>query len=389
MSERPLRILHCFRSPVGGIFRHVRDLGEAHANAGHQVGILCDSTTGGTHEDALFEEVRPHLALGIIRVPIHRSIGASDAAALWRGYKEIRSLQPDVLHGHGAKGGVLARIVGSALRVNKYRVARLYSPHGGSLHFERRSLAGSLILRVERLQERLTDALVFVCEYERRTYGARVGLPLARNELIYNGIDDAEFEPVETGPGAVDFLYIGMMRDLKGPDLFIEGFAAAEEIAGRRLSALMVGDGPQQRQYEEMTLRMGLADRVRLLPAMRAREAFALARKVVIPSRAESMPYILLEALAAGKPVIATRVGGIPEVLGADSEALVPPGDAGALARLMADAIGDAGWAARTMPDAERFKSRFAASVMTRHVMQLYRDLTEESLVPQGRLRTT
>ncbi|AEG03790.1 glycosyltransferase family 4 protein [Sinorhizobium meliloti] len=389
MSERPLRILHCFRSPVGGIFRHVRDLAEAHANAGHQVGILCDSTTGGTHEDALFEEVRPHLALGIIRVPIHRSIGASDAAALWRGYKEIRSLQPDVLHGHGAKGGVLARIVGSALRVNKYRVARLYSPHGGSLHFERRSLAGSLILRVERLQERLTDALVFVCEYERRTYGARVGLPLARNELIYNGIDDAEFEPVETGPGAVDFLYIGMMRDLKGPDLFIEGFAAAEEIAGRRLSALMVGDGPQQRQYEEMTLRMGLADRVRLLPAMRAREAFALARKVVIPSRAESMPYILLEALAAGKPVIATRVGGIPEVLGADSEALVPPGDAGALARLMADAIGDAGWAARTMPDAERFKSRFAASVMTRHVMQLYRDLTEESLVPQGRLRTT
>jgi glycosyltransferase involved in cell wall biosynthesis len=389
MSERPLRILHCFRSPVGGIFRHVRDLAEAHANAGHRVGILCDSTTGGAHEDALFEEVRPHLALGIIRVPIHRSIGASDAAALWRGYKEIRSLQPDVLHGHGAKGGVLARIVGSALRVNKYRVARLYSPHGGSLHFERRSLAGSLILRVERLQERLTDALVFVCEYERRTYGARVGLPLARNELIYNGIDDAEFEPVETGPGAVDFLYIGMMRDLKGPDLFIEGFAAAEEIAGRRLSALMVGDGPQQRQYEEMTLRMGLADRVRLLPAMRAREAFALARKVVIPSRAESMPYILLEALAAGKPVIATRVGGIPEVLGADSEALVPPGDAGALARLMADAIRDAGWAARTMPDAERFKSRFAASVMTRHVMQLYRDLTEESLVPQGRLRTT
>lgn len=389
MSERPLRILHCFRSPVGGIFRHVRDLAEAHANAGHQVGILCDSTTGGAHEDALFEEVRPHLALGIIRVPIHRSIGASDAAALWRGYKEIRSLQPDVLHGHGAKGGVLARIVGSALRVNKYRVARLYSPHGGSLHFERRSLAGSLILRVERLQERLTDALVFVCEYERRTYGARVGLPLARNELIYNGIEDAEFEPVETGPGAVDFLYIGMMRDLKGPDLFIEGFAAAEEIAGRRLSALMVGDGPQQRQYEEMTLRMGLADRVRLLPAMRAREAFALARKVVIPSRAESMPYILLEALAAGKPVIATRVGGIPEVLGADSEALVPPGDAGALARLMADAILDAGWAARTMPDAERFKSRFAASVMTRHVMQLYRDLTEESLVPQGRLRTT
>jgi glycosyltransferase involved in cell wall biosynthesis len=388
-SERPLRILHCFRSPLGGIFRHVRDLAEAHAKAGHEVGILCDSITGGAYEDALFDDVRPHLALGVLRVPIHRGIGPSDIGALWRCYKEIRNLQPDVLHGHGAKGGALARIIGSALRVNKYRVARLYSPHGGSLHFQRKSLAGAFIFRLERLQEHFTDALVFVCDFERQTYFAKVGRPPARNELIYNGIDDREFEPTATRSDAVDLLYIGMMRDLKGPDLFIEGFAAAERIAGRRLSALMIGDGPQQRQYEEMILRMGLGERVRMLPAMKAREAFALARLVVIPSRAESMPYILLEALAAGKPVIATRVGGMPEVLGASSEALVEPGDADALAAAMAAAIADEEWTARTMPDAERFKSRFAASVMTKHVMQLYRELTEESLVPATRLRTT
>jgi glycosyltransferase involved in cell wall biosynthesis len=366
----------------------VRDLAEAHADAGHQVGILCDSTTGGAHEDALFEEVRPHLALGIIRVPIHRSIGASDAAALWRGYKEIRSLQPDVLHGHGAKGGVMARIVGSALRVNKYRVARLYSPHGGSLHYERGSLTGGAIFRMERLQERLTDALVFVCDFERQTYFAKVGRPVGRNELIYNGIGDTEFAPVAASADAADFLYIGMMRDLKGPDLFIEGFAKAEGLAGRPLSGVMIGDGPQQSQYEDMIAGMGLGDRVRMLPAMKARDAFALARTVVIPSRAESMPYILLEALAAGKPVIASRVGGMPEVLGADSGALVEPADARALADVMAAAV-DQDWAARTMPDAERFKSRFSAAVMTRRVMQLYRELTEETLFAEARLRTT
>ena len=388
-SERPLRILHCFRSPVGGIFRHVRDLAEAHANAGHQVGILCDSITGGAYEDKLFDEVRPYLALGVTRVPIHRGIGASDIAALWQSYKEIRSLQPDVLHGHGAKGGALARIIGSALRVNKYRVARLYSPHGGSLHYPRRSLSGAFIFRLERLQEHLTDALVFVCDFERRTYFAKVGRPPGRSELIYNGIDDSEFARVETEAEAADFLYIGMMRDLKGPDLFIEGFAATEKIVGRPLRAVMVGDGPQQRQYEDMILGMGLGDRITMRPAMKARDAFALARFVVIPSRAEAMPYILLEALAAGKPVIATRVGGIPEVLGADSEALVEPGDAAALARTMATAVVDGGWTARTMPDAERFRSRFAASVMTGHVMQLYRELTAESLVLDGRLRTT
>ncbi|MCA1403187.1 glycosyltransferase family 4 protein [Ensifer sp. IC3342] len=383
-SERPLRILHCFRSPVGGIFRHVRDLAEAHANAGHEVGILCDSTTGGAHEDALFDAIRPYLALGIVRLPIHRAIGPSDIVALWRSYNEIRSLQPDVLHGHGAKGGVLARIIGSALRVNKYRVARLYSPHGGSLHYDARSLKGRAIFRIERLQERLTDALVFVCDYERQTYFTKIGRPPGRNELIYNGIDDREFDPVTVAPDAVDFLYIGMMRDLKGPDLFVESCAAAERIAGRPLAALMIGDGPQQQQYEEMKLHKGLARRIKMLPAMKAREAFALARTVVIPSRAESMPYIVLEALAAGKPVIATRVGGIPEVFGADSGALAEP-NVDSLAAIMAATIIERDWPERMMPDPKAFKSRFAASVMTKSVMGLYRDLAGA----QGQLLTT
>ncbi|MBP2234901.1 glycosyltransferase involved in cell wall biosynthesis [Sinorhizobium kostiense] len=386
-NERPLRILHCFRSPVGGIFRHVRDLAEAHARAGHKVGILCDSTTGGAHEDALFDAVRPFLELGIIRVPIHRTVGPSDLGVLWRCYKEIRGLQPDVLHGHGAKGGALARIVGSALRVEKYRVARLYSPHGGSLHYDRKSLAGGIVFRLERLQEGLTEALVFVCDYERQTYFAKIGQPAGRSELIYNGVGDADFAPVETNPDAVDFAYIGMMRDLKGPDLFIDAFAETERAVGRPLSAVMIGDGPQRRQYEAMAARMGLSDRISLLPAMRTREAFALARTVVIPSRAESMPYLFLEALAAEKPVIATRVGGIPEVLGADSRALVEPDNAQALAATMAATIEDTGWAVRTMPDRERVRASFSASVMANRVMELYRELTHEPRAGEARLR--
>ena len=59
-----LRIVHCFRSPVGGIFRHVRDLAEAQVAAGHLVGIVCDSTTGGDFEEHLFEEMKP-MALGV------------------------------------------------------------------------------------------------------------------------------------------------------------------------------------------------------------------------------------------------------------------------------------------------------------------------------------
>ena len=62
MAEaQSLRIVHCFRSPIGGIFRHVRDLAEQHSAAGHQVGILCDSSTGGAHEEKLFEAILPKL----------------------------------------------------------------------------------------------------------------------------------------------------------------------------------------------------------------------------------------------------------------------------------------------------------------------------------------
>jgi glycosyltransferase involved in cell wall biosynthesis len=367
----PLRILHCFRSPVGGIFRHVRDLVEEHRAAGHEVGILCDSSTGGDHEERLFDQIRPQLSLGLNRLPMRRAISPGDLTALYRSYRHIRSLRPDVLHGHGAKGGAMVRLIGSVLRVNKYRVARFYSPHGGTLHFNRASLSGQVVLRLERMQERFGDALVFVCDYERRTYAEKVGVPRTMSQVIYNGIKDTEFEPVVPVPDAADFLYIGMLRDLKGPDVFIDAFARTERAIGRPLSALMVGDGPDRDRYAEMMAERGLSRRIRMMPAMPARSGFALADAVVVPSRAEAMPYIVLEALAAGKPVIASRVGGIPEVLGTNSAALAVPGDAEDLSRIMVNALGD-GWQEANMPKPEAFRSVFSASVMASSMLELY-----------------
>ncbi|MBW6420445.1 glycosyltransferase family 4 protein [Rhizobium sp. XQZ8] len=374
-ESAPLRIIHCFRSPVGGIFRHVRDLVEEHRAAGHEVGILCDSSTGGAHEEKLFDSIRPQLSLGLVRIPMRRAIAPSDFAAIYRSYKHIKSLRPDILHGHGAKGGALARLIGSALRVNRYRVARLYSPHGGSLHFDRASLSGQVVLRLERLQERFGDAVVFVCEYERRTYEAKVGKPLKTSKVIYNGIKDAEFETITPDPSAPHFLYIGMLRDLKGPDVFIDAFARTERAIGHPLSALMVGDGPDRDRYEAMMAERGLGRRIEMRPAMPALQAFGLAKTVVVPSRAEAMPYIVLEALAADKAVIASRVGGIPEVLGENSRALATPGDAEDLARVMTEAITTPGWKEDVMPKPEAFKAVFSASVMAREMLGLYQNL--------------
>jgi glycosyltransferase involved in cell wall biosynthesis len=376
IEEKPLRILHCFRSPIGGIFRHVRDLAEQQSKAGHDVGILCDSSTGGAHEESLFESIAPYLALGLHRLPIDRSVSPKDIPAFWRSYKEIRNLQPNILHGHGAKGGAMARLVGSVLRVNRYCVARLYSPHGGSLHFSPSRLSGWFVFRIERLQEYFTDGLIFVCDFERDAYSRKVGKPRIRNERVYNGIGDRDFEIVPERPDAVDFVYIGMLRDLKGPDLFVDAFAKAERILGRPLSAMMIGDGPQRDKYLQMMTERGLGQRIRMAPAMPIREAFARAPTVVVPSRAESMPYIVLEALAAGKAVIASNVGGIAEVLGRQSEALVEPENADDLARVMARCVTEPDWRQRTMPEREAFRRVFSSSVMASQVTSLYRELT-------------
>ncbi|TIV68048.1 MAG: glycosyltransferase family 4 protein [Mesorhizobium sp.] len=366
-----LRIVHCFRSPVGGIFRHVRDLTEAQVAAGHAVGIVCDSTTGGDYEERLFEAMKDSLALGIHRTPMQRHVGPGDLASAWRTYRIIQELRPDVLHGHGAKGGAYARLFGSLLRVSRSRVARLYSPHGGSLHYDETTATGKLFFGLERFMARFTDCLLFVSDYERKTYRRKVGEPPIPNRLVYNGLRAAEFESVTTAINAADFLYIGMMRDLKGPDIFIDALALAGSELERPLSAVMVGDGDDLPRYHAQVERLGLENRVRFLPPMPAREAFALAELVVVPSRAEAMPYIVLEALAAGMPMIATAVGGIPEIFGDGSPALIRP-DPVELASKIGMAVKDMDAYRKAMPQADELKARFGSDVMAAEIEKAY-----------------
>ncbi|PZV36811.1 glycosyltransferase family 4 protein [Mesorhizobium kowhaii] len=366
-----LRIVHCFRSPVGGIFRHVRDLTEAQVTAGHSVGIVCDSTTGGEFEELLFEQMKDMLALGIHRTPMQRHVGPGDLASAWRTYRIIKELRPDVLHGHGAKGGAYARLFGSLLRVSRSRVARLYSPHGGSLHYDENTTTGKLFFALERFMARFTDYLLFVSDYERRTYRRKVGEPPIPNTLVYNGLRAAEFEPVIAAPDAADLLYIGMMRDLKGPDIFIDALANAGPQLGRALTAVMVGDGDDLPRYHARVKRLGLERHVRFLPPMPAREAFALAELVIVPSRAEAMPYIVLETLAAGMPMIATSVGGIPEIFGTGSPALIRP-DPVELADRMRQALADPATYRKLMPDGASLKARFGADVMAADIEKAY-----------------
>jgi len=372
-EDNSLRIVHCFRSPVGGIFRHVRDLIKAQNGNGHSVGIICDSSTGSTYEDELFEEISPSLKLGLHRIPMRRAITPGDVATVWKTYRKINKLKPDILHSHGAKGGAYARIIGSLLRVSGSRVARLYCPHGGSIHYDRSSLKGKLFFALERFLERMTDRLIFVSKYERDGYIEKIGAPRCAYSLVYNGLSPEEYDPVALKSTAADFLYIGMMRDLKGPDLFLK---ALSDINGRGkggVTANFVGDGPDKNAYLSMITELGLETSVSVFDAMPARDAFAEAKVVVVPSRAESMPYTVLEAIAAQKPIVATHVGGMPEIFEDEVEILVEADNAAALGKAMIEVLENPNQNMDTDRRAKNLAKRFSVEVMARAVESAYR----------------
>ena len=154
-TNPPLRVLYVFRAPVGGLFRNVFDVIRALAARGHSIGLLCDSQTGGERGERLLAELAPLLPLGIHRLPMQRNPHATDLAALRKISALIREHNVDVVHGHGAKGGLYARF--SGLFSRKARPIRCYTPHGGSLNYYPGSLAHKAFMQVERLLESATD----------------------------------------------------------------------------------------------------------------------------------------------------------------------------------------------------------------------------------------
>lgn len=377
MTGAPLRIVHVLRAPVGGVLRHVIDLALAQSRAGHAVGIVCDSLTGGAFEDQALAAVAGKIALGVSRLAMRRDVSPADLPAFLRVLRRVTALAPDVVHCHGAKGGVYGRLVAAWL--NRRRpLACLYAPHGGSLHYSERSLEGRLYFAIERGLERFTDALVHVSAYEAETYRKKVGPPRCRALVVPNGLREDEFEPVLPRADARDLLFLGTFRELKGIDTFLQAIQRLETKLGRRASAHLFGQSepPDLARYEALARALGVADRVAFHGPAPAREAFSFAHAIVVPSRAESMPYVVLEAIAAGLPIVATRVGGIPEIFGPRAGELIPPDDPDALALALEALLSNP---VRAQIEAgERLdwlRPRFHIETMQRRIEQLYRDI--------------
>ena len=374
-SERGLRILHVLRSPLGGLFRHVLDLAGEQIARGHAVGLIVDSTTGGARADEALGALAPHLALGLRRFPMRRDPHPADFAGLLRVSRVAAATRPDIIHGHGSKGALYARLSG-LVGGDRRPVARVYTPHGGSLHYAPGSLKGAAILAVERLLTRRSDLILFESAYAAARFRAAIGPVTGPTRIVLNGVAPSEFEPVETAADAAEFVFVGELRMLKGVDVLLAALAGLRAATGRAARAVIVGSGPDAEAFEAMAQRLGLAGAVRFAGPHPARKAFAWGQILVVPSRAESLPYVVLEAAAAQRPLLASDVGGIPEIVGPFRDRLVPSDDVAALQQAMAAVLAlTAEERARRARDlAAHVESGFSVAAMVDGVMSGYRD---------------
>jgi glycosyltransferase involved in cell wall biosynthesis len=272
----------------------------------------------------------------------------------------------DVVHGHGAKGGAYVRMMRTS-------AIRVYTPHGGSLHYGLHTLPGVVYGTIENIMMRRTELFLFESEFARNAFRTIVGSPRSLVRVVPNGIGPDEMVPVEPAADAADIICVGEFRYIKGIDVAIDALYELHR-AGRRVRLAIAGDGEEGAALRGQVSRLGLTEHVRFLGHTPSRQAFAKGRLLIVPSRADSLPYVVIEAGGAGIPMVASGVGGIPEILGQNG-VLVPPQDPAKLAQAITVALDDpSGARAAAARLHDRIRTLFSQDAMVQGVLTGYRD---------------
>lgn len=266
--------------------------------------------------------------------------GRYDAAVLWKLIRVMRSRRIDVVHTHlwGANfwGRIAARCAGVPTVVaTEHNVDTWKKPY----HFV-----------IDRFLARWTTRLVAVSQQVREFYESH-GIGLGRWRVLYNGVDATAATPRGRGPvyqtlgivnGEPVVGWIGRLVPAKAPEVFLEAIASASSQFPA-LKALIIGEGPLRQVAEAQVRQLGLQDRV-VLTGMRhdVPDLLAGMDALIFSSEREGLSLAMLEAMAAGVPVIATAVGGTPELIkDGITGLLVPPGQPQELAHRLVELLRD------------------------------------------------
>jgi len=272
--------MQVLRAPVGGLFRHVYDLTQELARRGHQVGVVADSLTSDALTGQRLRELAPSIALGTYYFPMPRTVGVGDVTTPLRVRRLANTLKIDVLHGHGAKGGVHARLS----RLGRGDRVALNTPHGGVLNYKPGTLVGGFFRSIEHAIGAITDAYIFESAFAQRRFHEMIGRPPCAEEVIHNGLAPEEFDPLPCDPDAHDFVYVGEFRGAKGIGYLIEALVEVKAADGRPATMAMAGGGPEFEQTKARIAELGLTDRIELLGVRPVRQALNRGHCLVVAS---------------------------------------------------------------------------------------------------------
>jgi glycosyltransferase involved in cell wall biosynthesis len=372
--------------PIAGIF--FRDLALAMRRQGHKVGVVAapsarslrrlgrvrrpsDLRSATTTEDD--EGVATYRVLTWNWLPVGRAPRGATWLALLAGARLVDRYvrdhgRPDLIHAQGVLlGGCLAVRAG-----RRHGVPVLIAEHSsaflrGMIGPRQASLAGDAFAQA--------DALAAVSAALRDAMA--VHAPGRQIEVVGNFVDTSYFAPAETAPACPPFLVcsVGFLRPVKGFDVLVEGFAAG--LRGRQARLTIAGDGPELPRLAAAVRALGVADSVDFpgaLDRQGVRELLRSSHAFALASHAETFGVALVEAMACGLPVAATRCGGPEDIVEPSSGLLVPPGDAKALGQALLSLMDGRGrYDAETIR--RRCWERFGEPAIVGRLSDIYEDV--------------
>jgi glycosyltransferase involved in cell wall biosynthesis len=384
-SVRVLRVIA--RLNMGGPALHVAYLSAGLAPLGYETTLVAGELARGEASMSFVAEGR---GVPIVRIPqLSREIAPlGDAIAIARLVELIRRERPHVIHTHTAKAGAVGRVA-AVLAGGSPRPIVVHTFHGHVLRGYFGPLRTNAFKLLERRLAGVTDALIAVSPQVRDDLVAlgvappekfavlRLGIELEERVAASNGAREDARRLLGVPPDRFVVGWIGRMTAVKRTD---DVLLALKRLRERGVDATlcMVGDGPARDDVERRAFELGLA-RHSLYLGYQEEVApwYAAFDAVVLPSSNEGTPATAIEALAAGRPVVATRVGGVPDVVRDGEDGfLVEPGDVEALGDRLADLASDPARRER-MGEAGRARvpSRYAVGRLVEDMDRLYRSL--------------
>lgn len=387
MPDGPISVLRVIaRLNMGGPALHVAYLSEGLAGRGYETTLVVGELSRGEGSMSFVAESR---GVRIVRLgSLSRDIAPlRDVAALLRLTQLIRRQRPQIVHTHTAKAGAIGRVAALLARGGARPIV-VHTFHGHVLrgYFGPLRTLGFRVL--ERLLARATTKLVAVSPEVRDELVSLGVAPAEKFAVVRLGIELDERvrpdrEPAETrrrlGVGADTFLvgWVGRMTAVKRVPDVLESFRRLRH-GGIDATLCLVGDGPDRDALEQLAHELGIVRHCLFLGYQEEMGRwYEIFDAFVLPSANEGTPVVAIEALAAGTPVVATRVGGIPDVVEEGVTGfLVDPGDTEALAERLGQLARDPELRRRLGDTGrERVPSRYAVDRLVGDVDELYRSL--------------